>query len=448
MNCSRTEISAEELRSLIGTKKAAVCYDGEVYDVTEFLGKHPGGRDPLLLCAGRDVTHLFNSYHPIPTRKLIAKRCKHIGSLKNPPQDSIYTLPKFPEKDKLYEELLSRISGYFRKNELDPNMHAPFLRNGAAVIIGTLLFWYMAVSFTSHGYSIFIGALFAFLSGFSCALVTMNLGHDISHFALSRKPSVWKWAGHLICCVHGISPYVWAYQHVIGHHVYPNYDTLDPDVATKKVDYWRIKSFQEWCPHYVYQHIYMPLLFTLLSLKMRVQDFHNMLTLHKADTIVNPPGRQELLLFILSKTLFLYYRIILPYPYLSLANLLLLNIVSELINGFWLGFITQVNHINGSVIFPDASSKPGMTWSEMQVATAVDYATDSPLWSFLTGGLNTQVVHHLFPWILSSYYVDINPIVEKTCAEYGVSYMSYSGIWDIWKAHIKYLKMMGQAKTS
>jgi len=35
----------------------------QVYDVSGFIAKHPGGADQLLLGAGRDVTTLFESYH-------------------------------------------------------------------------------------------------------------------------------------------------------------------------------------------------------------------------------------------------------------------------------------------------------------------------------------------------------------------------------------------------
>lgn len=36
-----------------------VVIDGKVYDLTNWLLFHPGGRDPLLLCAGGDATKLF-----------------------------------------------------------------------------------------------------------------------------------------------------------------------------------------------------------------------------------------------------------------------------------------------------------------------------------------------------------------------------------------------------
>ena len=41
----------------------------QVYDVSEFIEKHPGGVDQLMLGAGRDVTILFESYHNFKVSK-------------------------------------------------------------------------------------------------------------------------------------------------------------------------------------------------------------------------------------------------------------------------------------------------------------------------------------------------------------------------------------------
>ena len=37
----------------------------QVYDVSEFIDRHPGGADQILLGAGRDITQLFESYHKL-----------------------------------------------------------------------------------------------------------------------------------------------------------------------------------------------------------------------------------------------------------------------------------------------------------------------------------------------------------------------------------------------
>ena len=37
----------------------------QVYDVSGFIERHPGGVDQLMLGAGRDITSLFESYHDL-----------------------------------------------------------------------------------------------------------------------------------------------------------------------------------------------------------------------------------------------------------------------------------------------------------------------------------------------------------------------------------------------
>ena len=46
------------------TESCWVVVDGEVYDVTEFLDEHPGGKSLLLSVAGTDATTTFNGIHP------------------------------------------------------------------------------------------------------------------------------------------------------------------------------------------------------------------------------------------------------------------------------------------------------------------------------------------------------------------------------------------------
>lgn len=434
-------ITAKELQRLNTRENAAIAYRGKVYDVTGFLGEHPGGGDQLLMVAGRDVTYFFDSYHGKKTRALVARKCKYIGDLEGGAN------PEFLEKDELYETLEKRIHDYFKTNNIDPKTHIPFFCASSAASLSTILLWCVAVLSFYCGHSLLVSASFALLSGFTSALAAFA-GHDISHFSWTHKPWAWKLGGFVLYCVHGLSPYVWGYQHVVGHHVHPNHDQLDPDVATKKTDFWRIKPFQEWLPHYRYQHIYMPFMFTLLSIKMKFQDFHSMMILKKANVPINPPSAKEILLFLVPKFVLLYYRVVLPYLYISLPALLLLNLLSEAVMGFWLGIITQVSHVNADAAFPnpESSSSYNMTWSKMQISTTADYAMESTLWNFLSGGLNNQVLHHLFPGILPFHFRKLTPILRRTCSEFGVQYHSYSSLWEIWCSHTQHLKNLGQAQ--
>ena len=440
---SRPRITAEELRMLNTPNNAAIAYRGKVYDVTGFLSKHPGGREQLLLAAGRDVTYFFDSYHSKETRKLVARKCMYIGEM----EESVSSPPKYSEPDNFYMALEGRVKSYFKLNNLDPKIHVQFFCASIAIVLSTLALWYMTILSVYRGYSLAIGSILALVSGFCSALVAFN-SHDISHFSWTHKPWVWKVMSNIYCSVHGISAHVWYYQHMVGHHVHPNHDRLDPDVASKEVDIWRVKPFQIQAPHYAYQYVYLPFLLNLISIKMKILDFRDFVT-RRDDMPVNPPTLMQVVTLLATKAIHFSYRVVIPSFFISWPSLLLLNILSEVVMGFWMGFVTQVNHLNTAVLYPDpATSSFDVTWSEMQVMTTVDYATKSMLWNFITGGLNSQVIHHLFPWILSVYYKDLNPIVVRTCEEFGVKYNHFGSMWAMWTSYNQFLKNMGTTKPS
>ena len=51
-----------------GSKRCILMVDGEQYDMTDFLFKHPGGPSMLLFSHGRDATIAVNTAHKDPAR--------------------------------------------------------------------------------------------------------------------------------------------------------------------------------------------------------------------------------------------------------------------------------------------------------------------------------------------------------------------------------------------
>ena len=43
--------------------KQTCVIDGVEYDITDFMQRHPGGSDMLMLAVGRDASVMFHSYH-------------------------------------------------------------------------------------------------------------------------------------------------------------------------------------------------------------------------------------------------------------------------------------------------------------------------------------------------------------------------------------------------
>ena len=42
----------------------ATLYVSQVYDVSSFVNRHPGGVDQIMLGAGHDITQILEVYHP------------------------------------------------------------------------------------------------------------------------------------------------------------------------------------------------------------------------------------------------------------------------------------------------------------------------------------------------------------------------------------------------
>ena len=441
--------TGQELSKLNERGNVHVAYAGKVYDASGFVESHPGGCDQLLLGAGRDITQLFHCYHRPGTAKLIEEKCKYAGELVD------NEMPAFPPSEgDFFRTVRARVHQLFRSTGRDPKVDTLTFLRYTTFCVASVVFWWLCVTWHARWPSL-ASLLAAAASGFMCALVAMTVGHDGNHFAITHSPLVWRVSTTLQDCIIGLSSLSWTYQHTYGHHVYTNIDGSDPDVETveERPDFWRIKPFQTWFPTYRFQHIYMPLLYSMLAIKMKLQDFHTIFIMRKASIRLNPLSTYQLVAFFVAKAVHVLYRFILPLHYMPLSSLLLMNLIADVVMGLWLAIVTQQNHVNTKVYWPlpkseGKAARYDTSWAEMQVASTVDYATDSWFWTVVTGSLNHQVAHHLFPGVLQTYYPLITPIVRRTCEEFGICYHSLPSPWEAVKCHLGHLKVMGAMPNS
>ncbi|MBS1564362.1 MAG: fatty acid desaturase, partial [Bacteroidetes bacterium] len=84
-------------------------------------------------------------------------------------------------------------------------------------------------------------------------------------------------------------------------------------------------------------------------------------------------------------------------------------------------------------------------WAIHQLKTTANFATNNKVISWLVGGLNFQIEHHLFPKISHVHYPAISKIIKKACAEYGIQYIEYRRMRYALASHVAFLKHMGRA---
>jgi predicted heme/steroid binding protein len=252
-----------------------------VYDVSKFVDRHPGG-DLILLQKGRDVTSMFESLHPSTAQKTLDKF--KIGTVAAGSVRSTITFPPAEQRN-FYPTLKARVEEYFKtsgeKRRDNPRMYLKAL----SIIAFTLTAWCHAppppllsatTSFSSSNrYFTFISAspslplrfLFAAAWGCGMALVGVAIQHDANHGAMSNNKHVCTVFGATLDYLSGASSYMWRQQHDYGHHSYTNIHDKDPDIRVTETDIRRVTKWQPLHKWHYGQHIYLPILYSLLGLK-------------------------------------------------------------------------------------------------------------------------------------------------------------------------------------
>ncbi|TPX39305.1 hypothetical protein SeMB42_g06381 [Synchytrium endobioticum] len=414
---------------------------GSVYDVTKFASRHPGGRDLILLGAGRDCTQVFETYHkPATVAKVLEKF--RIG----------YTvdaeLPTFPWPNAFNTTLRARVDQYFKDTKQDPKFHSSIYLKYFLIYCSVAISYYSQFYQSSVVNSWFYSFIAAVLLGIGCAQIGLMPMHDSSHCSISHNSKVWWIIGSTHDFLNGASFLVWIYQHMFGHHPYTNIAGADPDVAVDDPDIRRIIKKQQWFAHYAKQHLWVPIAYAALGMRVRIQD-GILLFYHKTiDQIrVNPLSSYQKAIFWGGKGFFVFYRFILPCIFgNSASRVALLFAISDIVTSYWLALMFQANHVVEDVEWPqpDARNAMSIDWCEMQVETTQDYQHDSPLWAFLSGSLNYQAVHHIFPNVNQAYYPALAPVLKQTAQEFGIRYRIKDTFLEAFKGHVDYLKHMGK----
>lgn len=82
LTCVKTIISTDELSRHSTENDCWIAIKGKVYDLTNCLKDHPGGKKPILVVAGKDATEDFLLFHRPSYLKKYLKPENKIGYLK------------------------------------------------------------------------------------------------------------------------------------------------------------------------------------------------------------------------------------------------------------------------------------------------------------------------------------------------------------------------------
>lgn len=342
------------------------------------------------------------------------------------------------KKGDFYSTLKERVDRYFQENHLSRHGNASLY---IKTIFITALYIGSYAMILSNDYTGWALIGWYTLLGFAMGLMGFNFSHDVIHGAYFQSAK-WNRIFSYVFDFNGESSYVWRVSHNYLHHTYTNMPGHDEDID--KAIIMRFSPKDKLYPHHRFQYLYALPLYAFTTLNwVLYSDYKWFFSEMQKGKI----PRQEIVLFFLFKFLNLTAFVFLPLLLLSAPwwQVLLGFVFMHFAGGTTISLVFQLAHLVEGVEFPEAGSegKIEQKWAEHELRTTSDFATESAFWSYWLGGLNFQVVHHLFPYVSHVHYPALSPILRKTANEFGVPYHAQPSFFGAVKSHIRTLKRLG-----
>src|SRR5690606_19366014 len=120
-------------------------------------------------------------------------------------------------------------------------------------------------------------------------------------------------------------------------------------------------------------------------------------------------------------------------------------LIASLVCGLALATVFQLAHVvHGTEFKNDSDNKIDEEWMVHQLQSTSNFATKSRILTWLLGGLNFQVEHHLFLKISHIHYPRLNRIIRETCTDYGVSYHEHRTFFWAFRSHYSAIHAMSK----
>lgn len=326
-----------------------------------------------------------------------------------PTKNPLKTLPLY-EYEKLKKACLE--AGYFKRTY---RRHAIVF----FIAIAGILFSAWIITLTDN---LYIQTLNAMLAGFFVVQLGL-LGHDLSHggiFSSAKRNKIFASLLWSLGC--GLSESRWFSKHN-AHHQAPNHIGSDPDVDIPFVFSHEQASLRP--PFYKkyifpYQHI----LFWIGIWFVYPYNIRNsMKFLRKNNTLRS---------FTEMVFMLIHFGILFSFTFWFLPSLtaLLFVTIHFLTIGIYMALVFAPNHKGEEMLAPEE------TYNWVYQITLTRNITPSPLLSYIFGGLDYQVEHHLFPEMSRFYYADASLLIKEFCRDEKIPYHETSWIDSLKQIHL------------
>lgn len=348
------------------------------------------------------------------------------------------------KNNQFFQSLRKSVDDYFKENSLDKTGNWR-LYTKAIILIPLAAGLYISLLVFSLPVS--VSLLFCALFGIALASIGFNVMHDACHGSYSNK----KWVNDVLGLslnVIGGNAFFWKQKHNILHHSYTNIEGIDDDIAQSKL--LRQSPTQHWMPIHRYQHIYLTLAYALtLFMWVGVRDFQKYFTGRIYNTPLQHMNRTEHITFWASKLLYLFFYVLLPILCVGPIAWLIGYVTMGVVTGIVISYVFQLAHSVEGPEFDSVGVDDKMIeteWAVHQVKTTSNFAPNNKIISWLVGGLNFQVEHHLFPRISHVHYPALSRIVREHCKRFHLPYHCFPNTRLAVLSHVRTMKQLGKRR--
>lgn len=208
---------------------------------------------------------------------------------------------------------------------------------------------------------------------------------------MHQKRRVCSWLSQVVM---GYCTNWWRHKHNVLHHNFVNYVGVDMDIGTDPILYFVKNRGQTWNRRF--QHIYYLIIFSLLHISWRIQSIMS---------VIREPTFARVMAQIFNLYLLSYF---------GIFNV----IVGSMITGFIMGFVVTLNH-SAETVHYDNNNYSFLIRTLQSTTNVIGL---SPILSYLFGGMQYQVEHHLFPTFPRYNYSKIRFHFKKFCKLHNLPY--------------------------
>lgn len=371
--------------------------DDQWYDLSGWRKGHPAGEHWIDMYNNRDATEVMQGFHSDEAMKMLQRMPKSKSA-----EELEKVTPEVTSVSRNFRALRKKLveDGWWKRDYLH---EARLLAIWAGLFITGLT---VAKSTPLLG----LGLL---------TLANTNagwLGHDYIHGTDKFSRSLRNFAA----LTAGMSPTWWSDKHN-KHHAVPNEVGVDEDLDTEPVLYVMPPHASKDHPLRKFQHIYLPLAFSIMFLVWRIDSMK--VCLNDAKNGFKRKTQWELALQLAHYGLLAAF---VPVPVI-VGHVFLSGLISAI--------IVTVTHQSEDLFY---EFNPDFVLAQFQSTRNAECHTIFSDW--LWGGMQWQLEHHLFPSMPRSRYPAVAKVVKQFAVENNIEYRTMGEFalikknWDMYKA--------------